>query len=319
MPLRPIRRILWGLLWIMLAIPSAAAPAPPANPPATGLQLLVLGSGGPGAEGRASSSYLLSIDGTARILVDAGPGSFVRLGEARVDLEDLEVILLTHLHVDHAAELPGIVKARAVATGHPIHFEVFGPAGHPAHGDIPSFPSTRHFMDLLFGPDGAFAYLKDFAAPVNYTVLDLPRPSAPADRPEIIYKRYGVLITAMRGHHDDAPAVVYRVEAAGRSIVFSGDIDAQGLPALATIAQRANLLVFDAVVLDPPGSPEVLYSLHSPPKAIGELAARDEVDHLLLSHLSPAVDRNRVQVAASVAEHYHGRVTFATDGLRIAP
>ena len=74
MPLRPIRRILWGLLWIMLAIPSAAAPAPPANPPATGLQLLVLGSGGPGAEGRASSSYLLSIDGTARILVDAGPG-----------------------------------------------------------------------------------------------------------------------------------------------------------------------------------------------------------------------------------------------------
>ncbi len=319
MPLQPVRRVLRSSLWILLAFPLAAAPAPSTATSAAGLQLLVLGSGGPGAEGRASSSYLLSIDGVARILLDAGPGSFVRLGEAQVDLGALDVILLTHLHVDHAAELPGIVKARAVAAGHPIHFDVFGPAGHPAHGDVPSFPSTRRFMDLLFGADGAFAYLRDFAAPVSYTVQDLPRPSAPADRPEIIYRKAGVLISAIRGHHDDAPAIIYRVEMGGRSIVFSGDIDAQGLPALARIAQGADLLVFDAVVLDPPGSPEILYSLHSPPKAIGELAARDHIGRLLLSHLSPAVEQNRVQVTESIAARYHGSITFATDGLRLTP
>ncbi len=226
--------------------------------------------------------------------------------------------LLTHLHVDHAAELPGIVKARAVATAHPIHFDVFGPDGHPAEGDVPFFPSTRRFIEILFGHDGAFAYLKDFAAPVSFTVTDLPRtPHAVA--PEIIYEDGNVAIRALRGHHDDAPAVIYRIEVDGRSMVFSGDIDAHGLPALQSIARGADLLVFDAVVLDPPGSPAILYSLHSPPTAIGELAARDHIGHLLLSHLSPAVDENRKAVAASIAAHYAGPVAFASDGLRVRP
>ena len=249
--------------------------------------------------------------------MDSGPGSFARLGEAHVDLEALDVVLLTHLHVDHAAELPGIVKARAVSIGHPIHFDVFGPGGHPAHGDVPSFPSTRRFIDILFGPDGAFAYLKDFAAPVSFTVTDLPRP-ARADGPEVIYERGNVAIRALPGHHDDAPAIVYRVDVGGRSIVFSGDIDAKGLPALERIALDADLLVFDAVVLDPPGSPAILYTLHSPPKAIGEIAARDHVGSLLLSHLSPAVDENRAAVAASIGTHYAGHVVFASDGLRMS-
>ena len=283
------------------------------------MQLLVLGSGGPGAEGRSSSSYLLLVNGTARILVDAGSGAFVRLGEAHVDLEALDVILLTHLHVDHASELPGIIKARAVATGHPIHFDVFGPVGQRAHGDRPSFPSTQHFVDLLFGADGAFAYLKDFAAPVSLAVLDLPRHSENADRPEIVYDKNNVLISAVRGHHGDAPAVIYRVEVDGRSIVFSGDIDSQGLPALASIAQGANLLVFHAVVLDPPGSPSVLYSLHSPPTAIGKIAASARVDRLLLSHLPATIEQNRRDVVASITKYYHGPVTLATDGLRLTP
>jgi ribonuclease BN (tRNA processing enzyme) len=311
------------LAWLMLAATPTILPAEPTSAqnssrPAGSLELLVLGSGGPGAEGRASSSYVLMVDGTPRILVDSGPGSFARLGEAHIDLEALDVVLLTHLHIDHAAELPGIVKARAVSTGHPIHFDVFGPGGHAAHGDVPSFPSTRRFIELLFGRDGAFAYLKDFAAPVSFTVVDLPR-STRTDRPEVIYQRGNIAIHAVRGHHDDAPAIIYRVDVGGRSVVFSGDIDAQGLPALERIAQDANLLVFDAVVLDPPASPPILYTLHSPPKAIGEIVARDHVGSLLLSHLSPAVDENRGAVSASIGTHYMGHVVFASDGLRVTP
>jgi ribonuclease BN (tRNA processing enzyme) len=311
-----VRKILSSLPWLVLvALPTIPAQAMGSS---DGVELLVLGSGGPGAEGRASSSYVLFVAGTPRILIDAGPGSFARLGEAHVDLETLDVVLLTHLHVDHAAELPGIVKARAVAAAHPIHFDVFGPVGHPARGDVPSFPSTRRFMDILFGPDGAFAYLEDFAAPVSFTVTDLPR-TAQAVEPEVIYKNGNVAIRALRGHHDDAPAVIYRIDVGGRSVVFSGDIDAQGLPALERIARGAGLLVFDAVVLDPPGSPAILYSLHSPPQAIGELAARDHIGRLLLSHLSPAVDDNRKAVIASIATHYAGPVAFASDGLRVGP
>ena len=145
---------------------------------ADGLELLVLGSGGPGATGRAASSYLVLVKGVPQILVDAGPGSFARMGEAKVSLESLDTVLLTHLHVDHAAELPGIIKARAVSAAGPIQFDVYGPAGRAAQGEAAAFPSTERFMTLLFGPQGAFAYLKDFAAPVTLKVVNLPRPGS---------------------------------------------------------------------------------------------------------------------------------------------
>jgi ribonuclease BN (tRNA processing enzyme) len=321
----PGRAHSWLLLASALAILAgsrgAAAPAvtPQTEHSPAPLELIVLGSGGPAALGRASSSYLVLLDGEPRILVDAGPGSFARAGEAHVSLDALDVVLLTHLHVDHAAELPGFVKARAVSAGEPIHFDIYGPTGRAAHAGSPAFPSTSRFVTLLFGAHGAFAYLKDFSAPVSFRVIDLPGSSTELRQPRLILSRQDVAISAIGGHHGDAPAVIYRIDFRGRSIVFSGDIDAHGLPALEAIARGASLLVFHAVVLDPPGSPEVLYSLHTPPNAIGALAARSHIAAILLSHLSPAVDGNRAAVKASIASHYHGSVEFAADGMRLVP
>src|SRR6202035_5720906 len=120
-------------------------------------------------------------------------------------------------------------------------------------------------------------------------------------------------ITAIAGHHGDAPSVIYRIEHAGRSVTFSGDIDAAGLPALRRIAKATDLLVFNSVVLDPPGSPAILYSLHTPPRAIGELARDAGVGGLLLSHISPAIDANRDAVLESIHVSYAGPVSFAKD------
>lgn len=316
----PRYRVLWLLtLTAVLACFTytvTAAPQEISEIPA--LELLVLGSGGPGATGRASSSYLVLVDGAPRILVDAGSGAFVRLGESKATLESLDIVLLTHLHVDHAAELPAIIKARAVAAEGPISFRIYGPRGHPAQADGPAFPSTGEFTNLMFGPHGAFAYLKNFSAPVTLKVTDLPK-SASQAKVRTVVSEAGLKISAVQGHHGDAPAVIYRIDYRGRSIVFSGDVDRRGLPALGEISQNASLLVFDAVVLDPPDSPEVLYSLHSPPKAIAPIAAHSHVGTLLLSHLSPAVDANRKAVAASIAASYAGLVTFAEDGLRLKP
>jgi ribonuclease BN (tRNA processing enzyme) len=303
----------------VLAHRAAGAAPPAATRQSAPLELIVLGSGGPAALGRASSSYLILLDGVPRILVDAGPGSFARLGEAHVSLDALDTVLLTHLHVDHAAELPGFVKARAVSAGQPLTFHIYGPTGQAAHADAAEFPATSRFIKLLFGAGGAFAYLKDFSAPVSFDVTDLPASGTVAKQPASIISHGKLRVSAIGGHHGDAPAIIYRIDYRGHSVAFSGDIDAHGLPALEAISRGVNLLVFDAVVLDPPGSPQVLYELHTPPNAIGALAGRSQVGTLLLSHLSPAVEQQRAAVVSSIAAHYRGAVQFAADGLHLQP
>jgi ribonuclease BN (tRNA processing enzyme) len=284
------------------------------------LELVVLGSGGPGATGRAASSYLVLIDGSPRILVDAGPGSFARLGEAKLSLNQTDIVLLTHLHIDHAGELPGLFKARAVSSSQPITFNVWGPDGSPGqHKGGAYFPSTSRFLHLLFGADGAFAYLSDFSAPMTLKAHDIPARIRAQAVPHVIFKQGDLVISAIAGHHRDAPAVIYRIDEGGRSVTFSGDIDAEGLPNLRSIAKNSDLLVFNSVVLDPPDSPAVLYSLHTPPHAIGELAKEAGVHRLLLSHFSPATEQMHDTVLKSIRQNFAGPVTLAEDGMRLRP
>src|SRR6267154_4791115 len=268
-----LTRIRIFLAVLLCGANSSVHAAQPSTPP---LELIVLGSGGPGATGRAASSYLVLIDGIPRILVDAGPGSFARLGEAKMSLAQTDMVLLTHLHIDHAGELPGLFKARAVSSSDPIVFTVWGPEGSRRQNHGAYFPSTSRFLQLLFGPAGAFAYLSDFAAPMTIHAHDIPALAGAPAMPHTIFGQGNLTITAIAGHHGDAPAVIYRIDYAGKSITFSGDIDAAGLPNLRSIARRTDLLVFNSAVLDPPDSPAVLYTLHTPPRAIGKLAKEAE-------------------------------------------
>lgn len=300
----------------ILMFAAASSIAAPVAPP---LELLVLGSGGPGATGRAGAGYVVLVDGEPRIMVDAGPGTFVRLGEAKVSLAKIDIVLLTHLHIDHTGELPGLFKARAVSGDGPVNVRVFGPTGHRGEGDDATFPSTSHFIDLLFGPDGAYSYLHDFAAPMTINATNIDASANAPKTSRVIYSERGLAISAIAGHHGDAPAVIYRIDYRDQSITFSGDIDAKGIDNLRRIARRSSLLVFNCVVLDPPGSRPVLYTLHTPPKTIGLVAADSETKKLLLSHLSPSIDQQQVSVEASIREHYKGPIVFAEDGMRLQP
>ena len=307
------------LLAALLSVLPACATPPPATPrsdgnacgpvpPAKGLRVTVLGSGGPVAAGRAATGYLIELDGAPRVLVDAGPGTFGRFGEMRLDASRLDLVLLTHLHVDHVGELPGLVKSRDLSGDDPVRFRVFGPAGRGV------YPATSELVKRLFGEQGAFAYLSTFRNPIAFEPTDLPLDgSAP---PRTLLDEGGLRVTSVVTDHGDAPSIAYRIDAAGRSVVFSGDMAAKS-DALVRLAAGADLLVMHAVVLDPPRSPGPLYALHASPARIGEVAAAAHVRSVVLSHLPEAVLAASDDVLASVARGYAGEVRLAADCLRV--
>ncbi len=273
------------------------------------LEVVVLGSGGPRPFGRGGSSYILVVDGRPRILVDAGPGAFLRIGELGTDLGAVDTVLLTHLHIDHSGDLAAFFNARALTSDGPITYRVFGPDGAGL------FPKTSRFVDLLVGTDGAFAYQKTFGARESFTVRDLAI-NLDSARTKIVDED-GLVVEEIATHHGDCPSVAYRISHRGVSVVFSGDMDASALSNLVQLAKNADLLIFNCAVLDPPGSPSQLYDLHTPPKKIGEAARDSGVKSLLLSHTAPDVEGQENAVRKSIRAAFAGPVGFAHDKLRV--
>jgi len=281
----------------------AAASAKPA------LEVVILGSGGPRAFGRAGSSAIVVVRGVPRILVDAGPGAFLRIGELGLDLEKVDTVLLTHLHIDHSGDLAAFFNDRALTSDGPITYRIFGPDGAGL------FPRTSRFVDLLVGKDGAFAYQKTFGVRESFVVRDLAiRLDSPRTK---IVDEGGLVVEEIATHHGDCPSVAYRISYKGASVVFSGDMDASALPNLVQLAKNADLLIFNCGVLDPPASPSQLYDLHTPPGKIGEAARASGVKSLLLSHLAPDVESQEAAVRKSIRASYAGPVAFASDKLRV--
>jgi len=298
---------------IVAALAAAVASLIPAclwaAPAKLPLEVVVLGSGGPRAFGRAGSSYIVLVDGTPRILVDAGPGAFLRIGELDVDLERVDTVLLTHLHIDHSSGLPAFFNDRALTSDGPITYRIFGPDGAGL------FPKTSRFVDLLVGDGGAFAYQRTFGADEKFIVRDLAI-SLNSPRSKIVDEG-GLVVEEIATHHGDCPSIAYRISYKGTVLVFSGDMDASALPNLVQLAKNADLLIFNCAVLDPPQSPSQLYDLHTPPKKIGEAARDAGVKSLLLSHLAPDVEGQKDSVRKSIRASYPGPVDFANDKMHV--
>jgi len=298
---------------LLIALAAAVAVSFPtclqATPAKPALEVVVLGSGGPRAFGRAGTSFIVEVEGKPRILVDAGPGAFLRIGELKLDLEKVDTILLTHLHIDHSADLAAFFNARALTSDGPITYRIFGPDGAGL------FPKTSRFVNLLVSDDGAFAYQKTFGADESFVVRDLAI-NLDSARTKIV-DADGLVVEEIATHHGDCPSVAYRISYKDVTVVFSGDMDASALPNLVQLAKNADLLIFNCAVLDPPGSPPQLYELHTPPKKIGEAARASGVKSLLLSHLAPDVEGQEAAVRKSIAGAFAGPVAFASDKLRV--
>jgi ribonuclease BN (tRNA processing enzyme) len=289
-----------------------AVDAPPlggtvANCGASGVALQVLGSGGPELQDkRASTSYLIWRNGVPRVLVDSGGGSALRFGESGATMSDIDVILLTHLHIDHTADLTALVKSSFFEERHRA-LPVYGPEGNTL------FPSTTRFIKILFAdPNGAYRYLVDFVTPgaADSYLLEAHNVIPGPHEVRQIYESGGTRILATRVIHGGVPAIAYRVDMDNVSIAFSGDTNGNN-GNLERLAHNVNLFVAHNAV--PEGATGVERSLHMPPSVIGKIASTAAVKQLVLSHRMLRTLGREAEALAAIRLSYSGAVTFADD------
>lgn len=271
------------------------------------IALQVLGSGGPIADDhRAGSSNIIWVDGKARLLIDAGSGTFVRYGEAGVDFADHDAILLTHLHGDHASGLPALLNSGAFAK-RKSDLTIAGPDGN----DL--FPSTSAFLDSLIGKEGGalrylHPYLEDDDALPRLTAANIDTDKTGL---QTIWNEEGLQVDAIAVHHLDVPALAYVISTNGKTIIFSGDQSFLSEDFVAALSgTKPDLLVMHNAITMADGQPR---GLHRDPKSIGETAAALDAQTLLLTHHMQRAIKSQDAVGAAIAENYSGPVLLADD------
>lgn len=203
--------------------------------PVDGLRVFMCGTSSPlPAAGRAQACVMITA-GQNRYLVDAGAGSPLTVSLAGVPLDDLRAILLTHFHSDHIAAIGDFNLASWVA-GRPQPLEIVGPGGveRVVAGFNEAFALDRGYRVAHHGAD---------LLPPRLGVLQ-----ARTIEPGVVLEREGLVVTAFAVDHSPVdPAVGYRFDYKGRSVVISGDTVL--VPELEKAARGADLVLHDAISL----------------------------------------------------------------------
>lgn len=244
------------------------------------MKLTVLGSNASSpSRTNTASGYLVQFDGTS-VLLDAGPGVFMKLAEI-MDPGALDAVILSHTHVDHCADVLALFTYMAYGPSGPIPIPVYAPEGSRDH--IAAFARA--------GKDHVFHQVLDF------------REQEPGDQIWIgdAHIRFGKAIHPV-------PALVTRFDVGNRSFVYSGDTGPGG--DLANMASGAALGLFEASLQGVRGPKTFLHHLTA--VDAGELAAWADVGELVLTHIPARLDPVvSVEEAASV---YSGPVSYAAAG-----
>lgn len=286
------------------------------------MKLTLLGTGSPVPSlKRASAGYMVRTGGDT-ILIDFGPGCFQRMLEAGVGPIEVSHVFLSHLHFDHCLDLVRLYLNRwDVAPPDTPPLKIFGP------------PGLRHFLDRLFGPDGAFK--ADLTARTSHDLsLDIyrrrggtpPRPWPAAEVTEVaesdVVAGDGWRMTLANVPHVQPYLVSYgiRLEADGGILAYTSDVtvpaDQAPVRPLYGLARDADLLVhyLNAFDLPDPDNPRNVPG-RTQQQAVAELARDCAVRTLVTSHHGPAIDASgvRERVIADIAAIYDGRLIWGED------
>ena len=224
----------WGQNFLMKRlIATTLLDTPMAGDDPDVLRVFVCGSASPlGISARAQSCIVVA-GGSTFFIVDAGAGSTANLIRARLPMQNLAGVLLTLFHSDHISAL-GDTNLVSWVGGRTSPLDVYGPEG---------------VARVVDGFNKAYAL--DRAYRTEHHRSELLPPDLGPMRPHLIamgeVTEVGEFsIRPFSVDHDPVrPAVGYRFDYRGRSVVVSGDTNA--LQSTATALRGTDLLLHDAL------------------------------------------------------------------------
>jgi len=248
------------------------------------LRLTVLGASATYPRpGEACNGYLLQ-EGDTALVLDFGSGCMSFLGRY-LDFIHLDAVVLSHLHVDHFADLYPLFYA--------LRFHPERPWGLP-----------------LFAPRGALAVLGHLLGEDSRSFLPRVfdhREISPGEEAEV-----GGMHLVFQAARHNIEAYHCRVEGSRWRVAYSGDTAYHA--GLAEAARGADLFLCEATM--PRGFEREASVGHLTSRQAGEAACRAEVGELLLVHIWPTFDRE--VIVEEAREEYGGPVRAALQDMRLS-
>jgi ribonuclease Z len=278
------------------------------------IRVTILGSGDPFVKkSQASASVLIEVGNEQRdfFFFDLGSGALANFNGLRLPVTATTKVFLTHLHADHVGDMPTLLWSLAKG-GRRDPVEVWGPAGE--YRPLGTRAFTQHLeaahawdMESLCGHPG-----QSGARTITSEV--------PYDAVATVYERNGVTISSFPVIHILNGAVGYRLDYAGRSVVFSGDTRASRT--VVEASDGADLLIHETfpaanVFAKKAGIPEdlaeaIVNGVHTSPAMAGKVFARAGARMSAMWHL--AVDHETVgPVFEEMRSEYDGPVVISQD------
>jgi len=290
-----------------------------------GLHVAFCGAGSPLPDPQRSGPCVAVIAGSTLLVVDAGSGGSRNLQRMGLGAGRIQAVLLTHFHSDHIDGLGELAMQRWVGAAHAEPLPVHGPPGveqvvagfNQAYQADFGYRTAHHGADIA-PPSGAGSRAVPFELPA-------------AGEQREIWNTNGLRVTVFPVVHEPAhPAVGYRFEYGGRTLVISGDT--RKTDAVAEAARGADLLLHEALAshlvarltdaaeaTGQTGLAKItrdIVDYHTTPVEAAEIAQTAGVKALVLYHIVPPLLVPGAEAAflTGVDAAYGGPVTVARDG-----
>jgi ribonuclease Z len=294
-----------------------------------GLYAGMAGTGGPFPDINRAGPCTVVMAGDHLYIVDVGQGSARNVALMGFQIGKVDVVLLTHFHSGHIADLGEFMLQRWAGGSNTKPLDVIGPtgvetvvAGFNQAYSLDDGYRVAHHGAATVPPSGAGGTARPFSL------------SPEEDASVVVVDEGGLKITAFKVNHAPvSPAVGYRFDYKGRSLVLSGDTVPS--PSLKKQSQGVDVLVHDAmqvsmikILHDLAGyspSPSLakitadIPSYHTTPEDAAKIAQEAGVRQLVYYHISPPIPNpilNNVFIG-DAPKYYNGPIVIGTDGLLI--